>query len=139
MHIICQANTRICKEEKSVSSQKFDLFSECLGPVTVLTDNNVVFQGIVRRFGEDSRKSGPQVVLVAPDEFILMELSCEPAVINDGELVTIFPVLFNEDDVIKINLSKIVAVGPSNGCLDGSGTGGTGSKSKNSNSKNSKG
>ncbi|MCE5286454.1 MAG: hypothetical protein LLG02_11505 [Pelosinus sp.] len=124
-----------------MSSQKFDLFTECLGPVTILTDENVVFQGVVRRHGDDSRKSGPQVV-VTVDEFVFVELVCEPAVINDGQLVTIFPVLFNEDDIVKINIGKIVAVGPSNGCLDGSGTGGTGSNSKNSknsNSKNSKG
>jgi hypothetical protein len=123
--------------ESNMRFQKNDLFSDCLGAVTILTESNVVFQGQIRREREEERKCEPvapqvNVVVEAENEnpFILLELRCDAAIIDDAGVQSIQPPLFREDDVVRINIANIVAVGPSSGCFDDddedTGTGGTG-------------
>jgi hypothetical protein len=125
--------------ESNMKFRKDDLFGDCLGAVTILTESNVVFQGQIRREREEERKcehATPQVNVVVEDEnenpFILLELRCDAAIIDDGRIQSINPPLFREDDVVRINIANIVALGPSSGCFDDdedTGTGGTGGTS----------
>jgi hypothetical protein len=52
-------------------------------------------------------------------EFIVLSLSCEPAIIrNNASIQTITPELFQEGNTIRINVDEIVAIGPSGGCVE---------------------
>jgi len=113
-----------------------DFFTDCLGAVTVLTDDGFIFQGqIVKdRDGEERKTEYLQPLTVqvdSPNEFILLELDCDVVggsqqnnkrSNSDNEI-------FQEGDIVRINVANIIAVGPSRGCLDGSGSGSGGGKS----------
>lgn len=113
-----------------------DFFVDCVGAVTVLTDDRVIFQGQLikddekRHHGheheEDEKKCCPPIEVEVevkakldndPD-FIVLRLICDPAIIRDNaNIQEIEPDLFEEGDVIRINVNEIIAVGPSRCCL----------------------
>jgi hypothetical protein len=103
--------------------RKDDFFVDCLGAVTIVTVDRIVFQGQIRQDDCDRhhQDSPPEINVYVENEveFILLELRCDPALIRDNaNIEEIEPSLFEEGDVIRINLADIVAIGPSNGCLD---------------------
>ena len=101
-------------------SIKKDAFADCIGAVTILTEDRVIFQGqIVREDGERHHEQPPIIINVESEtEFIRLRLTCDPALIRDNATIEeIEPDLFEEGDVIKINVSEIVAIGPSRACL----------------------
>lgn len=100
-------------------------FVDCVGSVTIVTDDRIIFQGQIKRV-EDRycKQEWPKVEVKAKledePEFIVLSLSCEPAIIRDNATIqTINPELFREGDIIRINVDEIVAIGPSGGCIDG--------------------
>jgi len=129
-----------------------DFFSSCIGAVTIVTDDRIIFQGQILR-DEKDRKSykndnkwedesddkcdhkcdhkcddkccSPVKVEVEVEakleddpDFIVLRLTCDPAIIRDNaQIQEINPDLFEEGDIIRINVNQIIAVGPSSGCL----------------------
>lgn len=108
---------------------KKDFFVDCVGTVTILTDDRVIFQGQVikddeERHHDDEKEKCPKVEVKAKledePEFIELRLTCVPAIIRDNaEIEEIDPELFEEHSVIRLNVDEIVAVGPSRECLGG--------------------
>ncbi|AJQ29650.1 hypothetical protein [Pelosinus fermentans] len=99
-------------------------FVDCVGSVTIVTDDRIIFQGQIKRV-EDRycKQEWPKVEVKAKledePEFIVLSLSCEPAIIRDNATIqTINPELFREGDIVRINVDEIIAIGPSNGCID---------------------
>jgi hypothetical protein len=99
-------------------------FVDCVGSVTIVTDDRIIFQGQIKRFeNRHCKQEWPKVEVNAQleddPEFIVLSLSCEPAIIRDNATIqTINPELFREGDIIRINVDEIVAIGPSGGCID---------------------
>ncbi len=82
--------------------------------VRVVTSNRIIYQGQLQ--------VAPPVFPPAPftpnNRFIFVLLTCPPEFITDtGERVTIEPILFDEGDLVKINVEEIV-LGPSGDCLE---------------------
>jgi hypothetical protein len=103
--------------------QKED-FIDFVGSVRIVTDDRIIFQGQIKR-AEDRycKQEWPKVEvkgkLEDEPEFIVLSLSCEPAIIRDNATIqTISPELFREGDIIRINVDEIIAIGPSGGCID---------------------
>ena len=104
------------------------LFLDSLGAVTILMDDRIIFQGQIikddnERFHCDDKCCPPVKVEVEaklnddPD-FIFLRLTCDPAIIRDNASIQeIEPYLFEEGDIIRINVNEIIAVGPSRCCL----------------------
>lgn len=111
--------------------RKGDFFVDCVGAVTILTVDRIIFQGQIKRDDDRHHEDTPPEINIYVEneiEFILLELRCEPALISDNanrddrdhaHIEKIRPSLFDEGDIVRINLAEIVAVGPSNGCLFG--------------------
>ncbi len=102
--------------------RKDDFFVDCVGAVTILTVDRIVFQGQIKHDDCDRhhQDTPPEINIYVENEveFILLELRCDPALIRDNaNIQEIEPLLFEAGDVIRINLADIVAIGPSNGCL----------------------
>jgi hypothetical protein len=102
--------------------RNFDFLVDCVGAVTILTVDRIIFQGQIKK--DDCERhhqdTPPQINVFVENEveFILLELRCDPAIIRDNaNIQEIEPSLFEEGDVIRINLADIIAIGPSNGCL----------------------
>ena len=96
-------------------SRDTGFFSECIGNVTIVTESLLVFQGKIRRNDDERKGCGGEE---REREFILLELRCEPGLISEnGNIVDLDPPVFVEDDLIRINVEEILAIGPSNGCL----------------------
>jgi hypothetical protein len=113
-----------------------DFFVDCVGAVTILTDDRIVFQGQLIKDNEERHhddddcckekccpppKVDVEVKAKLDDDpdFIVVRLTCDPAIIRDNASIQeIDPDLFEEGDIIRINVNEIIAVGPSNGCLD---------------------
>jgi len=107
-----------------------DFFANSIGAVTILTDDRVIFQGQIlkddnesRKYHDDDKCCPPVKVEVEakldddPD-FIVLRLTCDPAIIRDNASIQeIEPDLFEEGDIIRINVNQIIAVGPSRCCL----------------------
>lgn len=103
-------------------------FDNCVGSVNILLDDRVVLQGqIIRDNNSDhscdhDRKTEvihPKIdVFVENDnEFITLELTCDAMIIRDNaELEIINPTLYEEGNRVRINVSQVAAIGPSNGC-----------------------
>ncbi len=106
-----------------MSLQKGDFFVDCVGAVTILTVDRIVFQGQIKHDECDRHHQGttpPEINIYVENEieFLLLELRCNPAIIRDNaNIEEIEPSLFEECDVIRINLADIIAIGPSNGCI----------------------
>ena len=113
---------------------KKEFFVDCVGAVTILMDDLVVFQGQVLKDdeerhhddGDDDKKCCPppkvevevKAELCCDPDFIVLRLICDPALIkDDGCIREIEPDLFEEGDIIRINVNEIIAVGPSRCCL----------------------
>ncbi|WP_378955807.1 hypothetical protein [Pelosinus sp. sgz500959] len=99
-------------------------FSECVGSVNVILDDRIVLQGqIVKEERHHDDPINVNVELENQNEFITLILNCEALIIRDNaELKIISPTLFDEGDRIRINVSQIVAIGPSHGCPDDDAT-----------------
>lgn len=103
-------------------------FDNCVGSVNILLDDRVVLQGQIIRDNNDDhgcdhdRKTEvihPKIdVFVENDnEFITLELTCDAMIIRDNaELEIIRPTLYEEGNRVRINVSQIASIGPSNGC-----------------------
>lgn len=104
--------------------RKHNDFIDCVGTVTVLTVDRVVFQGQLIKDRDEERKHDDfephiEVDVENENEFITLELDCDVAVIREnGNIDPTNPPLFEEGDVVRINLANIIAIGPSNGCFD---------------------
>ncbi|MDF2635525.1 MAG: hypothetical protein K0R78_2399 [Pelosinus sp.] len=102
-------------------------FVDCVGSVTIVTDSRIIFQGQIKRnedryHKQDSLKVEVEGELENDPEFIVLSLSCDPAIIRDNaQIQTINPQLFQEGDTVRINVDEIVAIGPSGGCVEDSG------------------
>jgi hypothetical protein len=107
-----------------------DFFINCIGAVTILTDDRVIFQGQILKDEKESRKHHDDDKCCPPlkveveakldddPDFIVLRLTCDPAIIRDNaNIEEIEPDLFEEGDIIRINVNQIVAVGPSRCCL----------------------
>lgn len=94
---------------------------ECLGNVRIVTDGLLVFQGQIRK--NDIRRTKyiqpkVDVNVASGNEFILLELDCDVAIIREnGNIDPTNPPLFEEGDLVRINLDEIIAIGPSDGCF----------------------
>lgn len=104
---------------------KKDLFVDCIGAVTVLTDAMVIFQGQIVRDeterGHEGFEKFPKIniELGLEPEFIVLRLTCDPALLTDeARIEEIRPDLFEEGDIVRINVNEIVAIGPSRECFD---------------------
>lgn len=93
---------------------------DCVGAVNVLLGDRVVLQGQLiksRHHGDDPVQVNVEVE--NENEFVTLELTCDALIIRDnGELRAIRPSLYEEGDIVRINLADISAVGPSHGCPD---------------------
>lgn len=98
------------------------------GAVTIVTDDRVIYQGQIiwddeeKRHHDDDKCCPPPNVEVKVEccdpDFIILRLTCDPAIIRDNATIEeIEPDLFQEGDIILINVNEIVAVGPSRCCL----------------------
>jgi hypothetical protein len=100
---------------------KEDFFIDCVGAVVVLTDDRIIFQGQIIRGNEERHHEEcccPKVELDDDPDFIVLRLTCDPAVIkDDGDIKKIEPDFFEEGDIVRINVNEIIAVGPSRCCL----------------------
>lgn len=104
---------------------KTDFFIDCA--VTVLTDDLVIFQGRIIR-DEHERPHDPKCEKLPPKinikldldpEFIVLKLVCDPVLLTgEGRIVKIRPDLFEEGDVVRLNVNEIIAIGPSRDCFD---------------------
>ncbi len=103
--------------------QKEDVV-DFVGSVRIVTDDRIIFQGQIKRAEDRYCKQEWAKVEVKGKleddrEFIVLSLSCEPAIIRDNATIhTIYPELFREGDIIRINVDEIIAIGPSGGCID---------------------
>ena len=105
---------------------KKEFFDLCVGAVTILTDDLVIFQGQIvkeeKRTHCDDEKDFPKLevnIKVENDpDFITLRLTCDPALIKENACIEeIEPDLFLQGDIIRISVNKIIAVGPSRECL----------------------
>lgn len=110
---------------------KKEFFVDCVGAVTIVTDDRIIFQGQVikddeERYHDDEKKCCPplevevevKAEIEGDPDFIVLRLLCDPAIIKDNACIEeIEPDLFEEGDIIRINVNEIVAVGPSRCCL----------------------
>lgn len=107
-----------------------DFFINSIGAVTILTDDRVIFQGQILKDEKETRKHHDDDKCCPPlkveveakldddPDFIFLRLTCDPAIIRDNASIEeIDPDLFEEGDIIRINVNQIVAVGPSRCCL----------------------
>ena len=96
--------------------RKEDFLFDCSGDVTVLTDDRIVFRGKIKKQHPHDNLTpyiGAKVELNNQNEFILLALNCCAAIIGDnGDLKIIDPTLYKEGDVVRINVAKIIAIGP---------------------------
>lgn len=95
------------------------------GTVTILVDDLVIFQGQVlkqdggnRHHHDDDDERKERIEVAIDPEFITVQLTCDPARIVDDDINEIEPDLFEEGDIIRINVNKIICVGPSRCCFD---------------------
>lgn len=98
-------------------------FVDCVGSVTIVTENLIIFQGQVKRHEDRCNDWSKENAKSKDDaEFIVLILSCIPAIIGGGATIQpITPELFQVGDTIRINLDEIVAIGPSSGCFEPAG------------------
>lgn len=94
-----------------------DFFADCIGAVTILTDDLVVFQGQIIRDERHKCFDDDKFDKCCRPEFVVLKLTCDPAIIDDHRIKETCPDLFEEGDKIRINVDKIIAVGPSRCCL----------------------
>ncbi|MEG6584241.1 hypothetical protein [Dendrosporobacter sp. 1207_IL3150] len=90
-----------------------------VGTVTVVLENRIVLQGQILRdncYYQNFPFLQPNVSL-ANNRFLVLELTCDAALIRDNaQLQTIEPPLYEAGDIVKVTLDEIVSIGPSGGC-----------------------
>jgi hypothetical protein len=87
--------------------------------VRVVTSSRIIYQGTLQVPPIPPPPPFPPFPPPPPVDgrFIFVLLNCPPEFItDDGARTTIYPFLFDEGDVVKINVDEIV-VGPSGNCL----------------------
>lgn len=103
-------------------------FIDCTGAVTVLLDNRTILQGQIvrddkeRKHGEsdESPKIHIELNVDRDPEFVVLRLTCDPSFLTgDAEIEVITPDLFEEGDLVRINVNEIAAIGPSRCCFEG--------------------
>ncbi len=94
----------------------------CLGAVTVVTIDRIVFQGQFVKDRDDGRKTEhyqPHINVENENEFVLLELTCDAAIIREnGNIETTNPPLYQDGDLVRLNVANIASVGPSGGCVE---------------------
>lgn len=99
-----------------------NFLEECIGAVTIVTVDRLVFQGTIVNHRDEDRKKDKCHIEENDNEFIRVLLSCDAAIIEDnGDITTIDPVLFAAGDTVRINVDNIIVIGPSHGCIDEKG------------------
>jgi len=94
-------------------------FDDCIGSVNILLDDRIVLQGQIVREERYYDNDNMSVNVENENEFITLRLTCEALIIRDNAaLEAISPTLFDEGDRVRINVSQIVAIGPSHDCPD---------------------
>ncbi len=98
---------------------KKETFLGCIGTVTIVTDELLVLQGqIVDGHNDRGHDEDECCNHENRADFIRLRLACDPALIReDATIEEIEPDLFQEGDIIRINVNKILTVGPSRACL----------------------
>jgi hypothetical protein len=112
---------------------KKEFFTDCVGAVTILTDDRVIFQGQILKDDNERHhwkdddddkcccppfKVEVEAKLDDDPDFIVLRLTCDPAIIRDNaNIQEIEPDLFEEGDIVRINVNEIIAIGPSRCCL----------------------
>ena len=110
-----------------------DLFVDNVGAVTILTDNHIIYQGQVKKMEDDRLNhheyehhheekekffEKPKEEKCCDPRVVVLKLTCDPTIIKpNGMIRKIRPDLFEEGDIIRINVFEIVAVGPSRCCF----------------------
>lgn len=93
-------------------------FDDCVGSVNIVLNDGIVLQGQIVR-DERHHWDDDNIVVNVKNEndFITLILNCEALIVRDNaDLRPISPTLFSEGDRLRINVSQIVAIGPSHGC-----------------------
>jgi hypothetical protein len=84
-------------------------FANSIGSITILTEDGFVFQGQIVKNREEERN--------VEENFIFVELTCNASMVTeDAHFKTIYPPIYRDGDIVRINVCNIIAVGPSNGC-----------------------
>ena len=96
--------------------RKEDFLVDCVGVVTVLTDDRIVFQGKIKKERHNDNLTpyiGAKVEVNNENQFIVLVLNCDAAIISDnGKLQTIDQTLYKDGFVVRLNIAKIIAIGP---------------------------
>ena len=98
-----------------------DFLTGSVGSISVLTDDRILFQGQIdrERYCNNNSSEELDVNVTIQNQFIVLVLTCDVAIIRDnGELKTICPTLYQDGDIVRINIANIVAIGPSRGCIE---------------------
>ena len=105
-----------------MGAKKQNFFADCVGAVTILMEDRVVFQGQIVKDREEDRKTEcfqPQINVEVDNgiEFILLELNCDASIIREnGNIETTNPPLYQAGDLVRLNVANISSIGPSGGC-----------------------
>ncbi len=97
---------------------KKESFPGCIGAVTIVTNDLLVFQGQIVKDNNDRKDDDKCCNHNNNVDFIRLRLTCEPALIRENaNIEEINPDLFEEGDIIRINVDDITVIGPSRECL----------------------
>lgn len=96
-----------------------DGFFDCVGTVNILLESRVVLQGQILR---DNRKPLPVLEtnnILENNRFLVIRLACDASIIRDNaQLQVIEPPLYQEGDIVRVNLDEVASIGPSSGCVE---------------------
>lgn len=84
-----------------------------IGGVRIVTTEGLIFQG---QLVPPTTPLLPVIPGLA-NQFIFLLLNCPPEILYNGTREDIQPPLFDDGDIVQINVSHIIAVGPSGDCL----------------------
>ena len=88
-----------------------------VGSVNILLYNRIVLQGQIekeKRHHDDINNINVNVENGI--KFITVKLNCDAFTLEENDLETIHPTLYQEGYVVKINVSQISVIGPSHKC-----------------------
>lgn len=94
-----------------------DVIIDWAGTVNVLLESRVVLQGQIIN---GNRKPLPVQELnnsVAISRFLVLRLTCDASILRDNaQLKFIEPPLYQEGNIVRVNLDQVLSIGPSSGC-----------------------
>lgn len=84
-----------------------------IGGVRITTVEGLIFQGQII--------PTPNLALILlpgfNNQFVFLSLTCPVEILYNGTREDIQPPLYDEGDIVQINISKIIAIGPSGDCI----------------------